>query len=179
MLKNKKHLTKIEKDFGVKLVFYRTLYSQSAASLTMGSIAACLRKEGVDVELCLLKRNLFQRNELNSGKELLKDYEKYKVAIVKPNFKDYMEIFPLLERCKAEGIFKRAFLCGPFASLNAVNLIKRNSWVDGIILNYPEETVVDLVKSLSNDLLSWNYNCKGGIWRNPKTKQSQEAFLKK
>lgn len=41
------------KKITVKLVFYRTLFSQSAASLTMGSIAAFLRQNGFVCDLCL------------------------------------------------------------------------------------------------------------------------------
>jgi len=46
--------------------------------------------------------------------------------------------------------------------------MKKTKWVDGIIVGQPEETVFELVQSLSKDLNKWDFNCPGGVWRNPK-----------
>lgn len=164
---------------GIKLVFYRTLYSQSAASVTMASIAAYLRKYDYNVELCLLRRNLFQRSELDTCKKLFKDCNKYNIIIAKPNFKDYSELFPLLERIKRTGLFKRIFLCGPFAGLNAEDIMDKLGWVDGIILGQPEETVYELINSFSKDFNKWDFSCPGGIWRDTKDNSIKKAEKRK
>lgn len=163
---------------GVKLVFYRTLYSQSAASVTMGSIASFLRHHGHSVELCLLRRSASERNELHTCGRLLSNAEKYPVVIAKPNFKDYSELLPLLERAKDQGIFRRVFLCGPFASLNAKDMMARLKWLDGIIIGEPEETALELCNSFSDKLDSWDFKTQGGIWRKPNTEEVVQGGLR-
>ncbi|MFH1637934.1 MAG: radical SAM protein [Candidatus Woesearchaeota archaeon] len=154
---------------GVKLVFYRTLYSQSAASVTMGTVCSLLREKGIDAELCLLKRDQNLRNEIGICKKLFKGSEQYQVVIAKPNFKDNTLMLPLLKEAKDKRIFRRVFLCGPLATLNAESIMDNNGWLDGIILGYPEETACELVSSMTESF-SWNLKCKGGLWRNPQDK---------
>lgn len=149
---------------GVKLVFYRTLSSQSGASVTMGSIASSLRQNGYYVKLCFLLRS-----GLDSTLKIIEQSEKYPIIMAKPNFKDVKKLLSLLKKIKNKGIIKRVFLCGPFASLNAKNMMQLEPWLDGIIIGNPEETALELLNSLSDDLLMWNFSCSGGIWRIPKT----------
>lgn len=146
----------------IKLVFYRTLYSQSAASLTMGSIAACLRKKNYLVDLCLL-----EKNSLDNYRRILEITAKYNIILAKPNFQDFQEMFPVLKALKDQKVIKRVFLCGPLASLNAEDIIFNHKWIDGIILNNAEETFCDLIESLSSHCNSWDLNCLCGIWRSP------------
>ena len=145
---------------GVKLVFCRTLSSQSGASVTMGSIASFLRQNGYNVKLCFLLRSGF-----DNALKILEEAEKYSIIIAKPNFKDVSKLLPLLKRAKNDGSVKRIFLCGPYASLNAQEIMKSERWLDGIIVGNPEETALDLLNSLSDDCSKWNFDCPGGIWR--------------
>ena len=130
----------------------------------MSSIAAFLRKHNCLVELCLL-----ERGALDNTDRLFKDIEQHPIAIAKPNFKDFKEMFSFLKEAKARGQFKRVFFCGPFAALNSQNMIARVEWLDGIIEGEPEETCLELLNSLSPDFAQWNFSCKGGVWRDPRT----------
>src|SRR6185312_2965548 len=104
----------------VKLVFSRTLFSQSAASVSMGSLAAFLRSSGFQADLCLLG----DRTHWSTG--MISDLHSEKsIIIAKPNFKDYDTMFRILEQDKATGTVSRIFFCGPFAKLNSASLMSR------------------------------------------------------
>lgn len=144
------------------LVFYRTLYSQSGVSLTMSSLAAYLRQQGHRATL-----NFFERRGLRNLDSL--DLSAgWNVIIAKPNFKDHAELLPLLAELKRSGRVSRVWLCGTFASLNAADLMSKLDWLDGIIIGQPEETVDELLRSLTDDQ-NWDVTCPGGIWRHPPT----------
>ncbi len=151
---------------GIKLVFHRTLSSQSGASVTIGSIASFLRENEYKVKLCFLLRS-----GLDNALKIAEQSEEYPITIAKPNFKDVNKLLPLLKKAKSSNAVKRVFLCGPFASLNAQNMMQLEPWIDGIIIGNPEETILELLNSISSDLLKWNFNCSGGIWRIPKTEE--------
>ncbi len=165
---------KNNKKLGVKLVFCRTLSSQSGASVTMGSIASFLRQNGFEAKLCFLLRSSF-----DNALKILEQAEKYPIIIAKPNFKDISKLLPLLKRAKSDKGIKRIFLCGPFASLNAQNIMKSERWLDGIIIGNPEETTLDLLNSLSDDCSEWNFDCPGGLWRMPETNEVRTAIQRK
>ncbi len=148
----------------VKLVFTRTLYSQSSASLTMGSLAAYLRSSGFQVDLCLLD----EKNLLESG-SAFGESSGHDVVIAKPNFKDFREMFSLLERLKKGNLIKRVFLCGPFAKRNATDLLSRLAWVDGVLMDQLEPSALGLISTMSADYMSWDFNVPGVISRNTKT----------
>lgn len=150
----------------IKLVFYRTLFSQSGASLTMGSIASLLRKNGYKVDLCFL-----EKRDLHATEKILKDRERYNIIIAKPNFKDYKELFNILAGLKKYKKINKIFICGPYASLNAEELIKDYVWIDGVITGAIEETSLALVNSLNKDCSNFDTNCPRGIWRKPSTNQ--------
>ena len=125
----------------------------------MGILAAYLRDEGHEVSLCLL-----ERGAVDNPKKLLQDFPTYPVIIAKPNFKDFNELLPLLRGMKATGATKRTFLCGPFASMNASEMMQDNPWLDGIIYGYPEETAADILASL-DEQSARDTSISGGIWR--------------
>lgn len=149
----------MDKKLKVKLVFFRTLFSQSAASITMGSIAAHLRSRGISSDLCLMER---EANGLHNTQKIISDNKKY-IIIAKPNFKDYPMMFPLLSELKNAGKAKNIFFCGPFASINAESMLKEIDWLDGIIQGQPEETSLELVTKLLHSK-SW-IDTPGGCWR--------------
>lgn len=117
----------------IKLVFFRTLLSQSAASLTMSRLAAVVRAAGLSADLCLM-----ERDNLHSLDSVLDGLGDYNILVAKPNFKDFDRLLPLLAGLKKSGAFQRVYLCGPFAVLNAASLKRGNNWLDGII-DYPVE----------------------------------------
>lgn len=150
------------KNIEVKLVFYRTLFSQSAASITMGSLSAFLSKNKINNNLVLLEKNNF-----HSVENILENINQNGVIIAKPNFKDYCQMFHLLSEIRKQDLVINIFLCGPYASLNYQSLMKELKWLDGIIVGNSEETVLELLKSFKEK--SFNHNCPGGIWRNCKS----------
>lgn len=151
---------------GIKLLYCRTLSSQSGASVTMGSIASCLRNEGHEVELIF-----GLRTDLHKSQKILLEINKRPVIIYKPNFKDYPKYFPLLKNIKLNNQKVKLFLCGPFASLNAESIMKNNNFIDGVILGDPEETICALIKSANKEFSRWDYSLPGGVWRDKVNKK--------
>lgn len=147
------------KKIKIKLVFYRTLFSQSAASLTMGSIAAFLRQNGFGCDLCLL-----EKQGLHNAEKILLGDEK-KIIIAKPNFKDHIFLLPLLAELKKQKAVERIFLCGPYACLNYISIMNKLPWLDGILFGDAEETALDLVKLTAINKKLSDKNCSGGVWR--------------
>lgn len=150
--------------FRVKLVFSRTLNSQSAASVTMGSLAAYLRSSGFQTDLCLL-----DKKELHNDDTILGNSFHRNIVIAKPNFKDFQTMIPLLKNLKRHGLAKRVFFCGPFAKLNAQSLMSEMEWLDGIIIDQIEASAKCLLSTMSQDLESWNVASPGSLSRNPIT----------
>jgi anaerobic magnesium-protoporphyrin IX monomethyl ester cyclase len=150
--------------FRVKLVFSRTLYSQSVASVTMGSLAAYLRSFGQQTDLCLFGDDMSHNTEI-----VLKNDDHCNIVIAKPNFKDFRTMLPYLERLKTSGLVQRVFLCGPFARLNSKGLMSRLVWLDGIFVDQPEVSVVGLFSTMSEDLMSSDFQSCGSISRNTTT----------
>lgn len=156
-----------------RLVFCRTLMSQSAASLTMSSVAALLRARGFEADLCLL-----ERGSLSNAERLCREANRYPVALLKPNDADHTETLPLVAEAKRAGVFRRVFACGPFATLNAARLLAHHPELDGVILGEPELTVAELASQLRNSVrpvgvtghdLTWSSTLPGGYWRDPLT----------
>jgi|GEM_PF-567074 len=157
------------KNINVKLVFCRTLFSQSAASVTMGSLSAFLSKNKISNSLVLLEKNDFHGVE-----DILENINSGTVIIAKPNFKDFYQMFQLLSEIKKQNLINKIFLCGPYASLNYRSLMKELKWLDGIIVGNSEETAIELLKSLKRG--KFNHNCPGGIWRNPKNEVISDYY---
>ena len=148
----------------ITLVFSRTLRSQSAASVSIGSLAAYLRSRQFRVDMCLLGEDHLQ----NTG-AMLRDPASRGIVIAKPNFKDFREMFAFLAGLKASHLAERVFLCGPFARLNASGLMADLEWLDGIFVDQLEGSALALLESMSADLGSWDAASPGSISRNPST----------
>ena len=149
------------KKIRIKLVFYRTLFSQSAASLTMGSIAAFLRQNRFNCDLCFM-----ERRGLHNAEKILQGDER-KIVIAKPNFKDQIFLLPLLAELKKQKAVERIFFCGPYACLNYISLMAKLPWLDGILFGDAEETALALVRLAAINKKPSGKNCAGGVWRKP------------
>ncbi|MFA6594414.1 MAG: radical SAM protein [Candidatus Buchananbacteria bacterium] len=145
-------------DIEIKLVFYRTLFSQSAASVTMGSLAAFLEQHNFCVSLCL-----WERDGLHNAEKITTGRNKINIVIAKPNFKDFKLMIPLLAELKKQKATAKVFFCGPFASINANSIMADLPWLDGIIIGQPEETALELLSLISQKKPI--KKCAGGIWR--------------
>ena len=100
----------------VKLAYFRSLMSQSAASLTMGSIAALLRENGIGAEICLFERgNPHNLEQIFAAGEV--------IIIAKPNFKDISEMIKLLQFAKTDKAITHIFFADPM-----LRLMQKASW---------------------------------------------------
>lgn len=143
----------------VKIIFFRTLFSQSGASLTMSSLAAYLKCLGFDVDLCYLEKDNF-----HSFEDVIKSKKDEKLIIIaKPNFKDIEVLFPLLQTAKKRELISKVIFCGPFSALNSKSILIENSWVDGIIIDQIESVAGDYLRKIKKG--ESIKNCKGGLWR--------------
>lgn len=142
----------------VKLAYFRSLMSQSAASLTMGSVAAFLRLNGYKTDICLLERgNPHNFEWILTGEKT--------IIIAKPNFKDVLEMIEMLKFVKRSGAVVNIFFCGPYASLNAKSLMDNCPWLDGIIYGSPEITSLKILKSITIKDSQGFTPIDGGMWR--------------
>lgn len=111
-----------------KIVFYRSLFSQSAASLTAGYLASYLRENGNKV-----KMELLEMGRMNNLTKILSDNNDYPVIIYKCNFQDYVEGCDLLNSVKEFCPNSKIFFMGYFAEINARALMEKYNYIDGII----------------------------------------------
>ena len=78
-----------------KLLYYRTLYSQSAASLTIGYLAAYIRQLGATAEISLL-----ELGGMNNAQKVLRNTNPLDILIYKVNYQDYKEGCEILRAVK-------------------------------------------------------------------------------
>jgi len=143
----------------VKVVYFRTLFSQSGASLSMGSLAAFLRNKGFSVDICFLEKGNF-----HSFEKMLEKFSEEKIIVIaKPNFKDCQLLSSLLKTAKNSGKIEKVFFCGPFAALNGMSIVEINTWLDGVIIDQIE-CVAWLLLITLNEAKPIK-ECRGGIWR--------------
>jgi radical SAM superfamily enzyme YgiQ (UPF0313 family) len=148
----------------VKLVFSRTLNSQSAASVSMGSLAAYLRSLEFNADLCL-----FDAARPDDAEKRVAGIAAQNIIIAKPNFKDFQTMFPFLARLRKAGQIGRVFLCGPFAQRNAESIMSGCVWCDGVILDQMEASAGSLLAALNKDLSVRAQETRGCLLRDPQT----------
>jgi hypothetical protein len=112
----------------VTVAYYRTLTSQSSASLTAGYLTAFLRDSGFLVEICQLEigRRAHDADDLITSAPQLIFY--------KPNFQDVHRLGPNLNALNSQLPGVAIGLFGPFAALNAESLLRQHPAIRGIIL---------------------------------------------
>lgn len=140
----------------IDLVFCRTLNSQSAVSITMANYASLLRDRNIAVSMTLI-------NKKCSFAEQLMQMKGGNTLLCKINSDDYDRFFPVLRELQQQKKWKHVILCGPFAALNHETIIPKEPWVDGIILGYGEQAVIDQCSCLEqNEELNPHFD---GVWR--------------
>lgn len=136
-----------------KILFYRTLFSQSAASLTAGYLASYIRENNYNVQLALL-----EKNRMDNLTKIISENEKYPVIIYKCNFQDYNEGTKLLSALKEVCPNSKIYIMGYFAEINAKQLIKKYEFVDGIVYGDGCDFAIAYGKSEGKKLI-------GGLFR--------------
>ena len=120
------------------VAFYRTLASQSSASLTANYLAAHLRHDGYCVELVQLIRG---ENEHDVEKIIESDPS---LVFYKPNFKDIDRLEANLKALSPIPIC----LFGPFAVLNAHSMIQQYSNAKMILMPNQEYLASSIVRKI-------------------------------
>lgn len=113
-----------------KLLYYRTLYSQSAASLTIGYLAAYIRQLGATAEISLL-----ELGGMNNAQKVLRNTNPLDIIIYKVNYQDYKEGCEILRAVKHFCPDRKVYLLGYFAEMNCAALGKKYDFIDGIIFH--------------------------------------------
>ena len=162
------------------LLYYRTLYSQSVASLTIGSLAAYLRSRNIPTTIHLLRRTQLKENEMTLLLPILHTLDKdpQTIIVAKVNFKDFDVLIPLLKKIYETRKCQRIFLCGPFATLHHNSIMLENPWLSGILYGYPEKAAEEVITKIKN---GEDFSCvNGGIFWSQKgmiEKTGNDAFI--
>lgn len=112
-------------NMNIQIIFYRTLSSQSAASLTCGYLATSLRKLGHNVKLLLLDP---YHNNLKEN-----DLKKVKYIFYKINFKDVEFIENNIKIIRKQNPKIKIILLGPYTFFWRDKLLKEYD-IDAILL---------------------------------------------
>lgn len=112
----------------VAVAYYRTLTSQSSASLTAGYLTAFLRDSGFKVEIHQLEIS----DEAHDVDTLLASSPQ--MVFYKPNFQDILRLRLNLNALISQLPNVAIGLFGPFAALNAESLLQEYPPVRGILL---------------------------------------------
>jgi len=112
----------------VSVAYYRTLSSQSSASLTAGYVTAYLRDKGFLVEIHQLEVTC-EAHDLN----VLFSFRP-QLVLYKPNFQDSSRLGPNIDALTSQIPTVAVGLFGPFAVLNADALLRKYPNIRGILL---------------------------------------------
>ncbi|HEX6344813.1 B12-binding domain-containing radical SAM protein [Umezawaea sp.] len=123
--------------------FYRSLYSQSAASVTVAMTAAAVRATGRSATLTLLAKG-----EHRNASQALADAPPDAVLLAKPNFQDAAESLWLVDGLGEAADYRAVFLFGVYATGNAEELLALLPHVDGVVVGEPEATVPGLLDAV-------------------------------
>ena len=124
----------------IQIIFYRTLSSQSSASLTCGYLASALRKLGHFVQLTLLNPYA------NSIQKI--DFKKIKYVFYKINFKDVKFLKNNIKFIREQNPTIKIILLGPYTFFWKDKLLKEYN-IDAILLpNFENDISLDLRRSI-------------------------------
>jgi radical SAM superfamily enzyme YgiQ (UPF0313 family) len=121
--------------YRVAVCYYRTLSSQSSASVSAGLLAAHLRANGHLVQLVQLESG----NRVDDVEPLLGG--QFDVVFYKPNFKDLDRLRSNLKRLRMQRNRPALCLFGPFAVLNAERVLRAHPEVRAVVLPNNEHVV--------------------------------------
>lgn len=144
-----------------KLLYYRTLYSQSAASLTIGYLAAYIRQLGATAEISLL-----ELGGMNNAQKVLRNTNPLDIIIYKVNYQDYKEGCEILRAVKHFCPDRKVYLLGYFAEMNCAALGKKYDFIDGIIFHDGCHFIQKYLESNGDELY-------GGMFK----KEPQNSFF--
>ena len=130
----------------VSICYFRSLYSQSACSLSIGKLSDYLLNRGYETHLFLLK-NDSQKYIINNYNQIMKS----DVIVYKTNYKDFEYGIRLFENLLFDKN-KKFYLVGPFAIMNKKEILKKYSFIDGIINIQDNNEIDSYFVSLNNKI---------------------------
>ena len=128
----------------IGICYFRSLYSQSACSLTVGKASDYLLNRGYRTNLFLLKKD--------DHVSLITKYHKIMendIIIYKTNYKDFEYGIRLFENLCRE-YDKKIYLTGPFAIMNKERIIKKYNFVTDVIDIQNSEEINQTFPDLGN-----------------------------
>lgn len=128
--------------------FYRTLYSQSAASLTVSTAAGSVRALGWDARLTLLSKGDHLTASLLATSASSPDITE--VLFLKVNFQDAAESLPLANEIAQMGWYRWVVLLGIYPAGNYEAILHRYPFINGIIVGEPESIAPSVLANLEN-----------------------------
>ncbi|MBE6153641.1 MAG: radical SAM protein [Firmicutes bacterium] len=111
----------------VGIYYFRSLFSQSACSLSSGKLSDYLTNKGYITNIGLLKIDDFSWNA-----KYLNQIKKNNIIIYKTNYKDFEYGVRFFENIKNLYPNKKIFLTGPFSNLNEKEIKRKYKYIDGI-----------------------------------------------
>lgn len=111
----------------VGIYYFRSLYSQSACSLSVGKFSEFLLNRGYNVKLGILKNDDYAYNTLQVADILDND-----IIIYKTNYKDFEYGIRFFENLKRIYSNKKIYITGPFANLNKENIKEKYDFIEDI-----------------------------------------------
>lgn len=127
----------------VGICYFRSLYSQSACSLTMGKFSDYLLTRGYDTKLFLLK------NDDHVGfMKTYSDLMENDIIIYKTNYKDFEYGIRLFENVLKNNSNKKFYLTGPFSIMNKKRILEKYDFIEGIINTQDKEEVDKIFRDL-------------------------------
>ncbi len=111
----------------IGICYFRSLYSQSACSLSVGKVSDYLLNRGYRTNLYLLKQDDYI-TLISKYSEIMEN----DILIYKTNYKDFEYGIRLFENLCSESN-KKIYLTGPFAIMNKDKIIKKYNFVTGVI----------------------------------------------
>ena len=122
----------------IGICYFRSLYSQSACSLSMGKLSDYLLNKGYQTHLYLLKNNDFNKSLSLYSKIMDND-----IIIYKVNYKDFEYGIRLFENL-LKNSNKKFYLTGPFALMNKESILLKYPFIDDII-DYQDNKAIDSI----------------------------------
>ncbi len=112
----------------VSILYFRSLYSQSASSLSSAKFSADLLSKGYDTYINLLSKTDYYKN-LDGFKNL----EQADIIVYKTNFKDFEIGINIVKNLWEKDNSRPIYLAGPFALLNEQSIVEKYPFIKAII----------------------------------------------
>ena len=128
----------------IGICYFRSLYSQSACSLSVGKASDYLLNRGYRTNLFLLKKDDHVSLIIKYHKIMEND-----IIIYKTNYKDFEYGIRLFENLCRE-YDKKIYLTGPFAIMNKERIIKKYNFITDVIDIQNSEEINQIFPDLGN-----------------------------